>query len=87
MEPKVPFKWRGKHHSYFGISFIIFGLVFLWLDWYDPDRILWLWGSFIDVGIYKINDDWIEHNVTASTPLRILYMKLILPLLQQGLKR
>jgi len=84
MKPKVPFEWRGKHHSYFGVGFIAFGLFFLYMDYNDPDRILWLWESIIIIGGYMIFDDFVEHNITASTPLRILYIKIILPLIRKN---
>ena len=83
MKPKVSFRWRGKHHGYIGAWLVAFGAFFLYMDYNDPDRILWLWESFIAIGGYMIFDDWIEHHVTASTPLRIFYKKLILPLLKK----
>ena len=84
MKLRVPFVWRGKHHSYFGAWFIAFGLFFLYMDYNDPDRILWLWESIIIIGGYMIFDDIIEHKLTASTPLRILYIKIILPLIRKN---
>ena len=82
MRPKVPFKWRGKHHSYYGVAFMIFGSIMLWLDWIDPDRILWFWVSIIVFGAYMLVDDIIEHTITADTPLRILYEKVFRPIIR-----
>ena len=84
MEPKVPFVWKGKHHGYIGAWFMAFGAFFLYMDYGDPDQILWLWEAFIGVGACMIADDVIEHTWTASTPLRILYNKIILPILRKG---
>jgi hypothetical protein len=80
--PPVKFKWRGKHHSYYGIAFIIFGIVFYYLDYYDPESILNFWKLIIGIGGFMIIDDIIEHKITADTPLRIIFERLILPILR-----
>ena len=75
MKPPVPFKWKGNHHSYYGVFMVAFGL-FNWYMGIDNGQLaalIPLWQSFAGIGALFILDDWIEHNVTASTPLRILY--------------
>lgn len=75
MKPPVQFHWKGNHHSYYGVFFIIFGL-FNWYMAVDNGNLATLipfWQLFIILGSYFIADDIIEHNITESTPLRILY--------------
>lgn len=74
MLPPNPFHWKGVHHGYLGAWFIAFGSFFLYmnlgnnLDFLNP-----LYQSFIGIGAYLIIDDTIEHVITKSTPLRILW--------------
>jgi uncharacterized membrane protein len=82
MKPPIPFVRRGKHHGYIGIFFIIFGAVFHWLDMFDPESILWFWDLCIGIGIFMVVDDIVEHKVTGSTPLRLLFEKVIRPWLR-----
>ena len=84
MKPKVDFIWRGKHHGYIGVWFIAFGAFFLYMDYNDPASILWLWKAIIGIGAYMIIDDVIEHTITASAPLRILWEKILLPLIMKN---
>ena len=74
MKPPIPFQWKGIHHSYIGAWFIAFGAFFLYMNQGNGlDQLNYLWDAFIGVGSYFILDDTVEHNITGSTPLRILY--------------
>ena len=41
------------------------------------------WQSLVVIGTLMIADDAIEHTITADTPLRILYVKIIKPMLEK----
>lgn len=78
MKPPVQWVWKGNHHSYYGVFFLGFGL----FNWYmgsgngNLDGLLPFWQAFVGVGAYLVADDIVEHEITGSTPLRILYEKL-----------
>ena len=42
-----------------------------------------LWQSFIGIGLFMIVDDIVEHTITADTPLRIFYERVIRPALRR----
>jgi hypothetical protein len=81
--PPVKFKWRGNHHLYYGIFFAAFGIFnwFMGIDNAELSGIIPFWQLLVGIGIGIIVDDTIEHLVTADTPLRIFYEKIIRPLL------
>ena len=83
MKPLVPFKWRGNHHSYFGAFFIAFGIFnwFMGVDNGELSTLIPLWQACIGIGTLMLVDDIIEHTLTADTPLRIIYVKIIKPML------
>ena len=84
LRPPVKFEWRGNHHGYYGIFFIVFG-IFNYIMGVDNgvlDKLLPFWNFFTLVGIVFLVDDAVEHWVTADTPLRILYEKVFRPLLK-----
>jgi len=37
------------------------------------DMLIPLWQTIIGLGIFMFVDDWIEHNITADTPFRIIW--------------
>lgn len=79
MRPPVKFYWRGNHHAYHGLWFIAFG-AFQWYMGIDNgalDNLIPFWQCFIGIGAFMLVDDIIEHTLTGSTPLRILFEKLI----------
>jgi len=77
-EPPVKFVWKGNHHAYYGIFFIVFGA----FNWYmgtgnsNLEGLIPFWQALVGTGSYMIVDDVIEHKITANTPLRIIYRKL-----------
>ena len=83
LRPPVPFVWKGNHHSYYGIWFIGFGI----FNWYmaignvPMDALIPFWKFLIGTGLFMLIDDIIEHKYTADTPLRIIYEKIVVPLL------
>lgn len=84
LDPPVPFKWRGNHHLYHGLWFIGFGL-FQWymgIDNSELTKLIPFWQSLVTIGIFMAVDDIIEHTITGSTPLRIIYVKVVVPLLR-----
>jgi hypothetical protein len=79
MKPPVKFQWRGVHHSYLGIFFTIFGAFFLYMNAVNTWGFLnYIYSFFVIAGIYLIIDDIVEHTITESTPMRILWFKIIL---------
>jgi hypothetical protein len=76
VRPPVQWIWKGNHHSYYGVFFVAFGVFNWFMGSGNLDSLLPLWQSFVGLGAYMIADDVIEHKVTGSTPLRILYEKL-----------
>jgi len=85
MRPPVPFKPIRNHHSYYGVFLAAFG-IFNYLMMIGSNELLELsnmWITFIIIGILMIADDVIEHNITADTPLRILFEKILLPIIKR----
>ena len=73
MRPPVPFKWRGNHHGYYGVFFIVFGLFNVYMGMNNIEELMPLWWTITGVGVFMLVDDIIEHTITADTPLRILW--------------
>ena len=71
--PPVPFKWRGNHHSYYGVFFIVFALFNLYMGFNNLEELFPLWYTIMGLGVFMFVDDWIEHNLTADTPLHIIW--------------
>jgi len=84
LRPPVPFKWRGNHHSYYGIFLVAFGFFnwYMGIDNGDLVVLIPFWQSLIGIGLFMLVDDIIEHTITRDTPLRILYEEAICPLLR-----
>ena len=84
MRPPVKFVWRGNHHLYHGLWLIGFGLFqwFMGVDNAELESLIPLWQGFVGVGVVMVVDDVIEHTVTGDTPLRLLYERVIRPLLK-----
>ena len=79
MKPPIKFKWKGIHHSYLGSWFIAFGAFFLYMNSVNTWGFLnYIYILFIIAGIYLVIDDIVEHTITESTPMRILWFKIIL---------
>jgi len=80
MRPPIPFKPIGNHHAYYGIFMMVFGLfnTYMSLNGGIEEGIPY-WLLFIGVGSFMIIDDIVEHTITANTPLRLLYEKIICP--------
>lgn len=76
--PPVHWKTWRMHHGYLGILMMIYGVTGINDITTEPiATIIMLTGFLIFV------DDLIEHTITADTPLRILYDKVIYPLLKK----
>lgn len=79
MKPPVKFEWKGNHHLYTGIFFVVFS-IFQWcmgLNNGELTTLIPIWQTILGMGIFMIIDDIIEHTITADTPLRLLYEKII----------
>lgn len=85
MRPPVPFVWRGGHHLYTGIFFTVFGLFSYWMNLpnYPLNQLGWFWQLITAIGVFMMVDDIIEHKITGNTPLRILFEKVIMPILKR----
>jgi len=76
MRPRNPFIPKAPHHLYIGL-FILFLSWTMWdYDYYHP-----LCEYLATLGAYVIIDDVIEHTITSDTPLRILFEKVVYPIL------
>jgi len=75
MKPPVKFVPKGNHHAYYGIAFILFGIsqYYLGLDNGNLSVLSKMWLGIAGIGVYLLVDDIMEHTITASTPMRILY--------------
>jgi len=73
-----PFKPKAPHHLYIGL-FLLFLAWTMWdYDYYHPlAEITAIAGAYITI------DDIIEHTITAKTPLRLLFDKVIYPCLKK----
>jgi len=72
----VPFNPRAPHHSYLG-AFLLFLAWTMWPYWYYHP----LTEIFAVLGAFAVIDDVIEHTITRRTPLRLIFEKVIFPLL------
>lgn len=78
MKPPIKFRWRGIHHGYLGAWFVNFGLFFLYMNINNGlDELNVIYQFFIVIGVYLIIDDCVEHTITRSTPMRILWEFLV----------
>jgi len=85
LEPPVKFRWRGNHHLYHGLWIAAFG-AFNWymgVDNAELTALIPFWQLLIGIGAFMVADDIIEHTITGSTPLRLLYTKIIRPILRR----
>ncbi|MCK4328505.1 hypothetical protein KAX02_01555 [candidate division WOR-3 bacterium] len=84
MQAKVQFHWKGNHHAYYGIWLIFFGIFnnYMAIDNGELAATIPFWQLCIGIGAFMLVDDIIEHTLTADTPLRILYDKIIKPRLK-----
>lgn len=85
MKPKVKFQWKGNHHAYYGIFFIVFGC-FNWYMSIDNGILVEaipFWHGIMVLGAYFVIDDIIEHTITEDTPLRWIYKKVVMPWLKR----
>ena len=69
MNPPVPFIPFAPHHLYLGIMIVLYGMLMIPHRIYKPIMII----LFI-TGIILIIDDIIEHTITGSTPIRLLFI-------------
>ncbi len=82
MNPRVPFIWKRPHHLYHGLAIAGYSVFMWWLstdNWMDCS--IGVWQIFIGIGIFIAVDDIIEHSITGSTPLRLLFDRIIYPFL------
>lgn len=73
VRPPVPFKRKGNHHAYHGVWIIAFGIFNVIMGTDNIEELMPLWYTLIGIGSFMIIDDIIEHNITADTPLRIIW--------------
>jgi hypothetical protein len=76
--PKNEFIVRAPHHFYIGIAMIVFAWLMQPYYYYDPIT-YFLYGF----GIFAIVDDIVEHTICSKTPLRLLFEKIIMPILEK----
>ena len=71
-----PFVWRCPHHLYTGLMLLFLAWT-MWPYWYYHP----LAEIFAVLGAFAVIDDVIEHTLTRKTPLRMLFEKVLFPLL------
>ncbi|MBW2559872.1 MAG: hypothetical protein JRE40_03335 [Deltaproteobacteria bacterium] len=74
MREKVKFNWKGPHHSYLGAFMVFWGYLMICADYGAFGY------AFTALGFFVLTDDVVEHYITADTPLRLLFEKVIYPL-------
>lgn len=72
----VPFNPRAPHHLYTGLMLLFLAWTMQPYDYYHP-----LCEMFYALGAFAVVDDIIEHTITRKTPLRMLFEKVLFPLL------
>ena len=77
-KPRVKFEPWGLHHVYIGGALIFLGFMAVGQPW---SQNLGAW--FILIGSLICVDDWMEHNVTGSTPLRWFFDKILWPIFKK----
>lgn len=89
MRKPTKFVARGNHHAYYGIALIIFGLFNYWagIPNYPMNQMLWFWELLTAIGVLLLIDDTIEHTITGNTPLRIIFEKIVMPILKGEVKK
>ena len=77
-----PFEWRAMHHIYVGLMCMIFGWLGMGQTWsYELGQV------FFGIGALIFADDLIEHTICGTTPLRLLFDKILAPLVQKIFKK
>jgi hypothetical protein len=78
LTPPVKFQWKGNHHGYYGIFFVVFGFFNIYMSLGNGALValIPLWGVITGLGGYLIIDDVIEHTITADTPARVIFRQL-----------
>jgi hypothetical protein len=71
------FKPFAPHHLYIGLFTLILSILMIPYTYYTGIRELLFLAGFL-----VILDDFIEHTVTADTPLRIFFEKIIDPIIR-----
>lgn len=74
MKEPNEFVWNGPHHLYLGAFMVFWGALMIVQNYGAFSYI------FAGLGVIIFIDDMIEHTVTASTPLRLLFEKVLFPL-------
>ena len=89
LRPPEPFIWRAPHHIYYGAAFVIFALFMKYMcdPWWYYESLNVLWYTLIGLGSYLVIDDLIEHLITKDTPARILWEKIVYPIILAATKR
>jgi len=72
-----PFKWRAPHHFYIGLMIMLLGWLMAPHELYG-----WLPNLFYMIGGYIAIDDMIEHTFNKNTPLRLFFLKILVPFLK-----
>lgn len=73
-----PFKWKVPHHGYMGLFLVFMTFTMSDLSLYSGIRI-----PILIVGTALILDDCIEHTITRTTPFRLLFEIIIVPILRR----
>jgi len=84
MNPRVPFVWKRPHHFYHGVAIASYSVIMWYVsvdNWMEVG--IPFWQLCIGIGIFMALDDIVEHTVTGSTPLRLLFDKIIYPILSK----
>lgn len=75
MRDRIEFDWKGPHHVYLGTFMVLYGCLMIAADYGAFGC------AFTALGVLIAADDVVEHALTVDTPLRILFEKVIYPLM------
>lgn len=76
MRAPIKFHWKNIHHLYIGIGVMIYAFITSISEYMNI-----LSNNLFILGTYITFDDFIEHTITATTPLRLFTEKILDPMI------
>ena len=75
MRAPLKFHWKDIHHLYIGLGVMIYAFLTSINEYVNIFT-----NNFFILGTYITVDDFIEHTITATTPLRLFTEKILDPI-------
>ncbi len=76
MRGPIKFHWKNIHHLYIGLGVMFYAIISSINEYINIFT-----DTFFIIGTYITVDDFIEHTITATTPLRIFTEKILDPII------